>query len=315
MDQLDIHILRELLQPQPVFPIRPGLDPSYRTMAKVLGVSEGTVRDRVSKMRSSGLVSGSKVFLHPGLLGLQTEMYSAEISPSLEKEEVVAKLRLVEGVVIVENHHGSFMGVNFLFEDEGSLHRKLQLVRSIAGAKEEIFTRVPFPSCKMPLKLTDWEIIHRLVKGTPASPEQIAGEVGISLRTLKRRVDRLVRGGALYTFPTVDIQRMDGGVQVDALVTYDGSGRKLESEQGIMKLLDEYLFYAGLFDTAGLYSMVLPSPSSATKLAARIRQVPGVRTARLELVDEHIDQMEAIGDYVQRHLKTLRALGDGRGTK
>ena len=56
----------------------------------------------------------------------------------------------------------------------------------------------------------------------------------------------------------------------------------------------------------GVFSCIMPNPSVATKLAGRIRQIQGVKMARVDLVDEHLDQMEVFADHVERHLQRVR---------
>ncbi|MDG7008413.1 MAG: winged helix-turn-helix transcriptional regulator [Nitrososphaerota archaeon] len=306
MDTLDIRILRELAQPQQIFPSRPGVDLSYRLMAKKLGVSSGTVRERLRKMKSSGFVMESKVLPHPGLLGLQMGVYAMETSPSLEKSEVTAKLRLVDGVVVVQNHHGAYVGLVFVYEDKKGLERKLELLRRIGGAASGICGSMTFPPCNVRLKPVDWEVISRLVRGVPGAPAQVAGEVGISVRTLRRRLVKMVRAGVVFTQPNVNFGALQNAVPADATVTYTRQELRADAWKGIMRMLDDYLFYSGVWGEMDVYSMILPNPYFATRLAGMIRQVAGVKTARVDLVDEHLDQMEVFAGYVDRHLERVR---------
>lgn len=310
MDKLDIRILRELAQEQLIFPTPPGPDLSQRAMAKRLGVSHKTVNDRLQKMRSSGFLMGSKVILHPGLLGLQMGTYGMEISPTFDKTEVIARLRLVEGMATVQNHHGNYIGLVFLYEDEGSLAKKLELIRRLGGASEGAFGRLPFPPCELNLKEVDWEIVLRLIDGSSATPVRMARELGVSLRTVRRRLSRMIEGRALFTQPNLDFGALPHAVPADAVVQYSSPKERQEAERQVLKLLDDHLFWAGVLEGAAVYSMILPNPFLATKLVEKVRKIQGVEAARIELVDEHIDQMEVFADYVSRHL--MRTRGTGR---
>jgi DNA-binding Lrp family transcriptional regulator len=305
-DKLDIRILKQLASGGPFFPMRPGLGLSHRFMARRLGVSPETVRNRLGRMRSSGFILQSKVIPHPGLLGLQMGAFGVEISPALEKNELIGKLRLIEGVLIVQNHHGNFLGIVLVYEDEASLGKRLELIRRIGGVKEEMFSRILFPPCKLVLKLSEWEMVSRLVKGVPREPSKIADELGISVRTLRRKVVVMGQEGAIYTQPNVNFGALADAVPADLMVVYKSQGEKARAEQEVLRLVDDYIFYPGIWETMDVHSLVLPNPLVATRLAEKVRRVPGVRASRIELVDEHLDQMEAFTGYVDRRIKEIR---------
>jgi DNA-binding Lrp family transcriptional regulator len=303
LDGLDIRILRELAQGSYLFPMPAGLGTSYRATGKKLGVSEGTVRNRLAKMRSSGLVLALKIVPNPRILGLEMGTYGMDTSSSLDKAGIVSQLRLVDGMVVVQNHHGRFVGLVFLYEDAMALKRKLELFRRISGADDGLFARVPFPPCSIQLKGSDWKIIDYLVKKGPGFTSHASADLHLSSWGLRRKLAHLTRERAIFTQPSVDFAKLANSVPADVIVQYDTPEARSRSEPKILALLDDYMFYAGIWEGLGVYSTVVPNPSVATSLAVRLRQFPGVKMARVELVDEHFDQFEVIGSYVERELR------------
>ena len=117
----------------------------------------------------------------------------------------------------------------------------------------------------------------------------------------------MVEGGALFTQPNANFGALTDGVPADAVVQYTSQQERREAEKLVLKLLDEHLYFAGTQEAAPIYSMILPSPYLATRLAEKLRRIQGVKAARIELVDEHFDQMEVFADYVGRHLDRIKA--------
>ena len=312
MDSLDILILRELTQAQSVLPAKPGLQSSYRNIAKKLATSAGTVRNRIKNLHASGVLVGSSVYANPNLLGLKVGAYALDTSTSLPKRDVVGKLKLVDGVLFIQNFHGSLIGLAFAYENERNLQKELALFRIIAGASEEedgVFSSVPYPPCTEPSSLSnlDWMLISRLtVGGGFKSYAQLAREMRISVRTLKRRLSRLVMTRAILSVPTMDYRAISGSVPADLMVSFAATDKRAEVEKKILELVGNLMIYAGVWKTFGMYSMILPKVVTASDLVERVRQIRGVGHARIEFVDEHIDQTRTLGEYIERQIANMK---------
>jgi DNA-binding Lrp family transcriptional regulator len=145
LDKLDIKIIRELYQGQPVSLLRQGPRESFRAMGKKLGVSDGTVRERLGRLTRSGLIKGGPLQVNSDLLGLNMGVLSIDIESSTPKKELVEKLSLIDGVFLVQTHVGSHVGIMFFYEDDKSLKRRVGLISKVASARSAKFTRMPFP--------------------------------------------------------------------------------------------------------------------------------------------------------------------------
>ncbi len=306
MDKLDIRIIRRLAQAQTVLPLRPGVGLSFRALARNLGVSEGTIRKRVHSMSASGLIKGTAVIPNPLLLGVAQGTYGFDVSSSVPKREVIERLKLVEGVFVIQNHLGSFVGVVFVYENDIELQTKLSLFRSLAQAEDGLFSRILFPPCETRLASVDWKIISRLVKGPFQTYKKLASELQLSVRTLSRELSRMVRIGAIFTFVIIDYKLIKGGITVDLLVLYTTPEDRYEAEKSVLLLVDEFLLYAGIWRDYGMYVMVLPNALAATKLSESVRQIKGVKAVRPELAEERIDQMEIFSNYVAKRIAIIK---------
>jgi len=278
----------------------------YRELARKFGVSEGTIRNRFDHMRSTGLLTGSIVHPNPCLLGVMMGAYGLEVSQALPKADVVNKLKLVGGVLVIQNHHGNFVGIVFLYEDDRLLKKKLALFRSIAGAEGGIFSRMRFPPCNVSLTSADWELVAQLAKGEFRSYKELAKEMKIPFRSLNRELSRVVGGGAVFTIPRLDYSAMKGAVPADVMVLFKTAEAREAAETKILELIDDFMFYAGIWTDQGLYSLILPNALIASELTRKVAQIGGVEMVRTELVDDHIDQPEIFEYYIARQMTLLR---------
>lgn len=312
LDRLDIHILRGLTQGQTVLPSRPGVSLSFRALARKLSVSEGTVRKRVESMSSSGLLKGATVILNPSLLRLTLGTYGFVVSLELVKKEVIEQLKLIEGMMIIQNHHSNFIGLLFFYEDEKELEKKLTLSRRVSGADAGFFSVMPFPSCNISLNEADWEVVSNLIKGRFRSYKQLAADLNISARSVNRKLSRLMASNAIFTVPLVDYTAMKDSVPTDLIVFYTSPEARLEAEARVLELIDDYMFYAGFWKEEGLYSLVLPNALSATELHEKVVRIPGVSMALEEFVDERIYQLETFTNFIVRRINLINEFGKNK---
>jgi DNA-binding Lrp family transcriptional regulator len=311
MDSLDIALLRELTQGGRILPGRPGPPPSYREIARSLGISPATAHNRVSAMYEQGVLTGSSVFPNPNLLGLRAGACTMEISPSKNKYEAIAKLKLVDGVGFIHNFLGTGAWTVFVYENEKDLKDKLGRFEEISGSKGT-FSNIPYPPCaRYSFSQFDSKLILEVSKKGLGKYADIAKDLGVSSRTLIRRLSRLVMERAILSLPKVDYRAMTGCVPADLLVFFESNEVRAKAEPEIVQIVKEYLVLAGLFDIVGMCSLIIPKVSIANVLAEKVRQIEGVNRAWVGVVEEHIDQVEVFGNYVERMLATQGARDAG----
>jgi DNA-binding Lrp family transcriptional regulator len=306
LDRVDIRILRELSQSHTVWPARPGLIASYRQIARALGISPGTVRNRVGQLIRSGFLQGVSVYANPNVLGLLGGSYAIQVSPAMKKTQVIDRLARVDGVVFFENLRGSLLGIGFTYHDADDLEEKLSQIDRLAHSTRGMFSRVMHPPCSVSLTPPEWALVSRLMAGSFRTYSHLAGDLGVSVRTLKRRLAKLDRSGAVLTFPKMDLRAIAGGVAADLLVSYHDEPTKSEAQAKVRLLVDDWMIFAGPWEDFESYRLILPNVSRATELAEAVGQLPGVAHAQLELVDGLVDNFERLRHYVDRHVMAGR---------
>jgi len=289
LDRLDVRILRELYQAHTAWPARPGLATPYRAIARRLDAAPGTVRNRLQRMLRSGFLRGISLYPNPNLLGLRTGSYAIEVPSPTEKESVVERLTRAEGVMFVENFRGPLIGLAVIYRDEPALRRCLARLDRMSGSRRGVFSAVPHPPALRPLSPTEWAVVSRLMDAPTASYLSLSRDLGVSGRTLRRRLRGLVEAGAVLTVPRIDYRSLSGAVAADLIVSFGDPTLRADAERRIRSLLDDRMTYAGGWEGFNIYRLLLPNVALLGELDRRVREVPGVRFVRGELVIELID--------------------------
>ncbi|MBI3859507.1 MAG: Lrp/AsnC family transcriptional regulator [Thaumarchaeota archaeon] len=294
LDRLDIRILKELAQGEPFYPSRPGAKFSYRAVGKRLGISEGTVRNRLGAMSASGFLKGYKVFPNPNLLGLTMAGYGIDASSSASKREVVDRLKRIEDVVVVADYLSNYVGIVFVYATERSRQEKLALLNAAAGAESGDFTRILFPPCSVVLSQSDRRIIATLANDESRTYRDFAKEAGVSVRSFKRRLSRLLDAGAVFSQLSLRFGALEA-VPANLMVSFQTPQRRGEAMHRIQEVVSDHTFYEGAWEEGGFYSLILPNPSIVRSLVEKVGKIPGVSKARIELLHERFDRLEDLG--------------------
>ena len=84
------------------------------------------------------------------------------------------------------------------------------------------------------------------------------------------------------------------------MVVFENPPEKVEAEKAVLELVGEYLLFAGIGEKFTVYNLVLPKVSMAPDLASSASRIEGIESARIELVDEHIDLTRRLGTYLKK---------------
>jgi DNA-binding Lrp family transcriptional regulator len=305
LDELDIRIQRELTQGTQVGLAWGEINPSYRLLGKRLGVSRETIRKRVEEMSRSGFLRVFPVQVNPALLGLRMGALSVETPGGGSRVELRDKLALIDGMLIIADHVGGLLGLIFYYEDERSLEKKIQLISRICSATRYKFTSIPYPRCSVALTPGDWKIVAALQRRRVRRPTEIARELGISTRTLKRRTKRMIDGMAISTILSNDARALKGAVIGNLHVEHSPEQDRGETDRGLVRELDGRLMYVGLWTEFSLFTVILPSIPAASELLEKVRRTRGVATARLDLIEERIEVYSTLRERVEKKLEDI----------
>lgn len=303
-DNLYSKILRELYSPAW---LRSGGRESYVTVAKKLGIDDQTVRSTIERMQKSGFLKGWSVSLNPHIIGMQcgSVIVKGNERATPSKDKVISQLQDVEGVVALF----SFLDdpgfrLVFFYEDRADFERKSRLVSSICGVTKPYASwEIPFPPSRIKLKKTDWQIIQSLMGDSRKNVSEIAEEIGVSTRTVRRRLDSMTEDNSFFPNPIVDAKKVDGFLY-HFVIAYDNKKDKAMVDESLHGSTEGIMFV----DTnAELYSVVgaiCRNISEASKTSNRLRAQPGVREVTVRVFEDIIP----VSGWIRREIeKRVRA--------
>lgn len=301
MDSLDLRILRTFLKEGPLASLDLGFRRSFSSIAHELGVDETTVTNRLHRLYDSGFVKGWSVGINPRLVGQQMMQLWIEVDPPSSKPEAIARIRLMPGVAVVKDLYGPSLGVVLYYDSEATLQRATELVAEIAGSNA--LTSVPerFPESDLVLGEEDLRILRGLQDEPLTSYMRLARKIGRSARTIKRRIARLSREGAIYLVVEADPKNLIGGIVGSLLVTYEGPTEKRDSGQNVCSRVEGHLFFANRDSPSHDYfALVLTSVAQSRDVLREVLAIPGVATARLDLVAEVFSEYAVFAEQLER---------------
>ncbi|MDA4114093.1 MAG: AsnC family transcriptional regulator [Thaumarchaeota archaeon] len=274
---------------------------SYAQLAKDLGIDDSTVRSALERMQRSGFLKAWSISLNPRALGMEcASILVKTCEPVQSKQRIVSQLKLVEGVVLII----SFLDdpgfrLVFYYSDEVDLDRKIRLVSSICGVDNPSASwKIPFPRCDMKLKKTDWEIARLIFKDSRKNFSEIAKDIGVSTRTVRRRLTLMAEGSSFFSNPVVDVKKVDGFVYF-FLVSYRNTKEKSVSDAGLRKEIERIIFLDSNAELYTVIAAVCKNVSGAEKISDRLKVRDGVKEVLVRVVEDMI----IVDDWIDHELE------------
>lgn len=303
MDNLDIRILRSLMMGGGTF-FGSDVRRPYKMISNRLSVSEDTVRNRVDRLHAEGFIRGWKLGINPTFFGLRASYLFFDVRPPPPKQEVIRKIRLMPGVTLILGYYGNFLGVHVTYESDSALKKKTELISRTANSDSLVSTKLSFPPCAVRPTQTDLTLL-KILRGDPRKPlGLVAGEAGVSPRTAKRRIRRLVQGGAVYTLPEIDVKALKGGVASSLSVFYADADSARKTLASIKSRYDEYLLIFHAADNEyGWFGFIVPNIPTANEIDEWVKGLEGVQSTSMRLVEDFVNMVdEAFEEELERNI-------------
>ena len=311
MDGLDVKMFREFVQDRGIGPLQSDIRQSFRTVAGKLEIDDSTVRHRIKRLHESGFMKDWYVFPNPGLFYLRVAHVRVVVAQQVQqimKDDAVRKIKLVNGVWTIVKHFGTSMRVVLFFEDEASLKKQIELIARLSNSDDVLYREVHFPPCAIALSEDDLELI-KSIQTDPTKPYyMIARETGLSNKAVKRRLEKMLLGKALFKLPSLDPRSLRGTTLAELLVLYESSEAMRRAGGRIASRIDEYLMSALVGEPEHMFFLLaLTNISQVKEILNWVKQQPGVKHAFLDLVEERVEQYEAFSHQLKRKLIQVRS--------
>ena len=269
---------------------------TYDESAKTLGVDEETVRNRVKHMKDSGFLIGWRVVPAPGVLGRKPALVLLETEES-EKERVISQLKKKDGVIMIINIYGTNVILN-VFDDEKQT--SLKEISKISDVKINPLTvpQMNMPQGNFKMTPTDWMIVGSLLRDAERKLSEVAGEVKVSQKTVKRRINAMMGAYAILTMPMVNLKK-SSGISYSLMIQSD-EAKKAEVEKEVASKIGNLVFRANASETGSIFGFNGANIAEGSEIVKWVRQLDGVKAAKIYISEEVIH----VFDWLAREVKT-----------
>ncbi|MDA4127186.1 MAG: Lrp/AsnC family transcriptional regulator [Thaumarchaeota archaeon] len=280
MKPLTIKILRSIgLRAYGIFPQDPNVfKPAY--LATRLGVDSKTVKAHLAGMERTGFIRFYQVYPNFSHLGIEGSAYLFQSPEEDRRAELIQEIELVEGILEVHNFLGPSICVDLSYSSVPNLDNKLRRLCELTGDS----TPVPFyerfmPEVKRPLSKLDWRILKALRYRARRPLREAAAEIGVNLKTFRRRFERMAQEGSFFITPALDPSKAPGLVLFELLV-YTTPDADRSTIQRILSVTDDHYVYHYVPSMQRLGNFDILAFAETTgeieQLRRQVRYIPGV---------------------------------------
>ena len=258
-------------------------------------------------MTNIGFLSSWNIVPNPRIFDLNDYEFWFDVAPSVSKPDLIEKLRLMPGVIIVISSYGSMLGVMIRYNHAESLNREIRLIRELSKASNIHTAYIQWPECTIRFSRIDYEILSALATDPRKTYQSLSAHLRVSARTIRRRIARLTKNHLVFELCAIDPKGLEGTVLADLYVRYhprDGGRINLELE----KLLNHQFIHLHRAVSAqdethySWFVLALPNVPKAHELVGQVHAVPGVREARVELKEEHHIYFDTMHEPIHQSL-------------
>jgi len=176
---------------------------SYRELAGKLGLTVQAVHRRIKALEDEGIVEGYTAHLSVSYLGA-VPVYLSGRSRAASVDAVLEKLRSDDSVDLLISSGGNMLFLRLLLRGISELEKQLEFVRDAAMMADptpiglegliQVGDRAASRTPKKTVELStlDYRILNELHKDSRAAVADIAKALGVSAKTVARRLDRMM---------------------------------------------------------------------------------------------------------------------------
>jgi len=303
LDQLDFMIFRSL----GFRPFGPTAGDFSRlnpwVIAKKIGADGNTVKLRLEKMKRSGFVHYYQIYPNFRLLDMAGVAYLFDVGDVLEKNGVIEKCSLVDGVTEIHNFIGSQICIDFAYHDPRDEGRRLELFRKLTHCKspERFYERL-MPPVTIRLSHLDWQIIKALRYDALKPTSKVAKELGVTAKTVRRRFERMTQNNAVIIVPLVNPASIPNTI-THVMLLYPSPNRQDDVLKRAMKEFNDSYFLSFTSSPGnGMLCLAAPTLAQTEENLIRARKIEGMKDARLLVLKEIREFTEWLDSAIDRKI-------------
>lgn len=303
MDELDFKIFKSI-EYRPFGPNAADLSRlNPWVIAKKVGADGNTVKLRLNKMKQSGFIHYFQIYPNFRLFGVKDSAYAFTLPDVLQKQEIIDKCSLVDGVTEVHNFIGPEICIDFAYSDSGEETRRLELFRSLTHCErpERFYERV-MPPVEIELSNLDWRIIKALRYHAFKPLSSIAAELGLSAKTVRRRFERMASNNAVIIAPLVNPADIPNTI-THVLLLYPTPERWEEVLNRATEELGASCFLAKSSPPGNaMFCLAARTLAETEENLIRARKIEGMRNVKLLILKEIREFSQWVDSAIERKI-------------
>jgi DNA-binding Lrp family transcriptional regulator len=192
-----------------------------------------------------------------------------------------------------------------LYKSGEDLQKKVSLVKELVGEKGASNSNEPlmlynidFPKVGFTPSPTDWSIIKSLRYNALKPEREIAEEIGISLPTVKKRLQKLVSGKLIFILPIFNGQMVSNLILYALLLIPDST-----NEDIIMRVTETFRedSYYRIISPSGaiIFLMYAKRMADAEESYIKAQKLAGIKQALMDFAGESHDCSGSIDSLIK----------------
>ena len=228
------------------------------------------------------------LLVNPAFFGYRVTDLMVDVQSEATKPDIIRKLRLVHEITGIVNFYGTGLRIFMIYNGDESRSRTVELISRITNAERIIPCRMPLPRSETRnLTETDVAIIRALSNDARKPSVLVANELGLTAKTVRKRVDRLRKENTIFPFPILNMASIAGLIPIYLSYVYSNSGAKTSTDREIVSHFDAN-YITGSFADPNIGNVVLCAPAMADvpKFLEWAKSQPGIASARADILIE-----------------------------
>jgi len=274
---------------------------SYIEIAAKLGVDEETVRNRVRHLKDTGFLIGYRLVPNPAVLGRTFASLRIEFQDRESKQVAIPHLAKIEGVINIGSTYDKSVLVTLLANQDQDFS-KLTVGTGVEGEVSWV-PGLGIGTTKYHMAKLDWEIVGLLLRDAERKLDDVAKQLKVSTRTVKRRLNLMMKEAAIFTMPMVDLRKTEG-ISYQLRVQIE-QGKKLEVEKSVVAKIGNVVFRASDSENGSVFGFTGANVAEGSDVLEWVKRQPGVISASMTIAERVVQVFEWIESEVERRMRTM----------
>jgi DNA-binding Lrp family transcriptional regulator len=271
---------------------------SYVEIAAKLGIDEETVRNRVKHLRDIGFLLGYRLVPNPVLFGLAFASVRIEFKDRESKQVAIPQLARIDGVINIGSTYDKSVLVTLLAKQDQDFTKLM--VDLEVDSEVSWVPGLGLRMTKFRMTRLDWEIVSLLLRDAERKLDEVARQLKVSTRTVKRRINLMMKEAAIFAMPMVDLRKTEG-ISYQLRVQSE-QGKKSEIERSIAAKIGNLVFRASDSQNGSVFGFTGANVAEGNEILEWVRNQPPVKSADLTITEKVVQVFDWLESEVQRQL-------------